>query len=177
MMNCNNTLFATDLISPCFLEWLFPSQIKYHTKHNKINITFHNNWYDIANHLMNFTWIFLTLWQIKNDPLNSKWNKKKINMAGCVSVFQIMKLDNQFRNRSLPYHRNFKVLLIFVKPHIFVMYQVVFFFFCFFYLSLHSYQTKIIRSIWILSLHLPRQNKDFLNFTFLYLYMYICMYC
>lgn len=56
---------------------------------------------------------------------------KKINMAGCVSVFQIMKLDNQFRNRSLPYHRHFKVLLIFVKPHIFVMYQVVFFFFCF----------------------------------------------
>lgn len=132
MMNCNNTLFATDLISPCFLEWLFPSQIKYHTKHNKINITFHNNWYDIANHLMNFTWIFLTLWQIKNDPLNSKWNKKKINMAGCVSVFQIMKLDNQFRNRSLPYHRDFKVLLIFVKPHIFVMYQVVFFSFVFF---------------------------------------------
>lgn len=53
-------------------------------------------------------------------------------MAGCVSVFQIMKLDNQFRNRSLPYHRDFKVLLIFVKPHIFVMYQVVFFSFVFF---------------------------------------------
>lgn len=57
---------------------------------------------------------------------------KKINMAGRVSVFQIMKLDNQFRNRSLPYHRHFKVFLIFVKPHIFVMYQVVFFFLLFF---------------------------------------------
>lgn len=102
--------------------------------------------------------------------------QKKINMAGCVSVFQIMKLDNQFRNRSLPYHRHFKVLLIFVKPHIFVMYQVVFFSFVFFfYLSLHSYQTKIIRSIWILSLHLPRQNISSILLSYICTCTFVCI--